>query len=170
VRAPLAVRFWGFVDKTPGYGPSLDCWRWRGTQVRGYGQISVNGRQAYAHRVAYELLVGPIPPGEGHHGTCVCHRCDVRDCTNPAHLFLGSMRDNVHDCMAKDRYLAAPQRSRINRGEGNPRARLRPDQVLAIRKDWRKLQDIADDYGIARSTACQIRGRNAWKHLNKEPQ
>lgn len=78
----LWSRFWANVD-TDGPG---GCWLWTGTRVPdGYGSISWMGRPAFAHRVAYELLVGPIP-----HGLHIDHvrarGCTHRACVNPAHL------------------------------------------------------------------------------------
>src|ERR1035437_1194535 len=59
---PLAERFWEKVDRSAG--PD-GCWLWLGCQKRGYGVVWVDGgrRAGIAHRVAYELLVGPVPPG-----------------------------------------------------------------------------------------------------------
>jgi len=62
----------------------------------GYGKHGCNSERA--HRVAYKQFVGPIPGG-----MLVCHSCDNRLCCNPAHLFLGSPRDNTRDMIAKDR-------------------------------------------------------------------
>ena len=75
------------------------CWEWqRATFKSGYGAINVNGRIAYAHRVSFELFVGPIVDG-----AFVMHACDNRICVNPTHLLLGSPADNVQDMMAKGR-------------------------------------------------------------------
>lgn len=85
--------------------PVTGCWNWqRATDGHGYGVMHVNGRQQKMHRFSFELANGPIPDGDGYHGACVCHRCDNPACVNPAHLFLGSMDDNVKDMMAKGRH------------------------------------------------------------------
>jgi hypothetical protein len=69
-------RFWENVD---GSG---DCWEWTGTKLpTGYGKLSVNQHKIYAHRYAYELLVGPIPEGLE-----LDHLCRNRPCVNPDHL------------------------------------------------------------------------------------
>lgn len=69
-------RFWSKVDK------SGDCWVWRGgTTSGGYGRFSFQGKTQRAHRVAYQLVIGPIPAG----GT-IHHRCENPPCVNPWHL------------------------------------------------------------------------------------
>src|SRR6266480_4259989 len=66
---------------------------------KAYGMMKVGGRKVYAHRVAYELFIGPIPKGMH-----VLHKCDFRRCCNPEHLFLGSRGDNIADMVAKGRH------------------------------------------------------------------
>lgn len=58
------------------------CWLWTGAaNSKGYGQVGVRGVSRSTHRVAYELLVGPIPDG-----LQIDHLCRVRLCCNPSHL------------------------------------------------------------------------------------
>lgn len=57
------------------------CWEWRGAVDNGYGRMQVNGRTGYAHRVAYECAVGPIPDGLE-----IDHLCRNPACCNPDHL------------------------------------------------------------------------------------
>lgn len=76
------ARFWGKVDKQPN-----GCWVWTGCIIRnGYGQC----RQAYVHRMAWEQIRGPIPPG-----LQLDHLCRNRACCNPDHLEPVTNRENV---------------------------------------------------------------------------
>lgn len=89
---PLA-RFEAKVLKTEG------CWLWQGGLFpKGYGSFWLDGKNRTAHRVAYELYVGKVPSD-----LIVCHRCDVRSCVNPHHLFLGTDQDNADDRERKGR-------------------------------------------------------------------
>ena len=86
----LANRYWAKVDKrTP-----TDCWLWIGAKnSNGYGQINAGGRRGtnlYAHRVAWEMVYGPIPVGLE-----IDHLCRVRLCVNPAHLKPVTHRENL---------------------------------------------------------------------------
>lgn len=102
-------KFWKKVDKTPGFGPNGDCWKWTGnTSGKGYGWISWAalretmglgpGKNVLAHRVTYTLLVGPIPKGLD-----LLHSCDTPLCVNPAHLTPGTRKDNMQDAVSKGR-------------------------------------------------------------------
>ncbi len=80
-RRPLSERLWARVDKS---SHPAGCWVWLGPKDDGYGRIcagGANGPILRTHRVAYELAVGPIPPG-----LHIDHLCRNRACVNPAHL------------------------------------------------------------------------------------
>lgn len=115
------------------------CLEWHGYKdVYGYGILLVtgNGKKANkkAHRLSYELAVGPIPDG-----MLVCHSCDNRACIEPSHLFLGTPADNNADMMRKGRYRPG---GKPHPGSKNGRAKLTESQVVAIRK-------LVSKYGIS---------------------
>lgn len=92
-------RFWAKVDK----GSDAECWEWTASRNSyGYGQLAVvlpsGKRPRLAHRLSWELHVGPIPEG-----MCILHRCDNPPCVNPSHLFIGTKADNYRDMRAKGR-------------------------------------------------------------------
>lgn len=76
------AKFWSHVDR----GGDGNCWLWTGTlKSNGYASFYAGGgrgaSKVYAHRYAYELLVGPIPTGSE-----IDHLCRTRHCVNPEHL------------------------------------------------------------------------------------
>lgn len=78
------------------------CWIWMGkVQNKGYA-IAIAAKRDYGttvvHRIAYQIAYGPFP-----RDLLVCHRCDVRCCVNPTHLFLGTNLDNTRDMDRKGR-------------------------------------------------------------------
>jgi hypothetical protein len=76
------------------------CWEWQRTRNNcGYGRVTVQGKKVLVHRLAYELWVGPIP-----RGLVVRHRCDNPACCNPAHLEVGTRRENTQDMMRRGRW------------------------------------------------------------------
>ena len=93
--AKIVTLFWSKVERSSG------CWLWTGTKAAsgGYGIFWENGNQHRAHRLSWLLTNGAIPKG-----MVVCHKCDNPPCVNPAHLFIGTMKDNVDDMMSKGRH------------------------------------------------------------------
>jgi len=80
------------------------CWEWtRSRYPTGYGHVSRRLGGGYAHRAAYELWVGPIPVG-----LIVCHSCDNPPCVNPAHLWVGTQKENIRDRDKKGRGRCGP--------------------------------------------------------------
>ncbi len=150
--------FWKKVKKTSG------CWLWTGaTGPQGYGHLSFDGRITKAHRISWMLANGPIPGrasrGQGDHATCVLHRCDVRNCVRPSHLFIGTQADNLADMTAKGRRI---------QGETHPNAKLTDADVRHLR-DMRArgvlLKDIAREFGVCRQTAGDVAAGNLYRHV-----
>jgi hypothetical protein len=135
--------------------PNSGCWLWVGAILPDkYGTIRIDGRTQKAHRVSWELHRGQIPEG-----LFVCHKCDVRCCVNPDHLFLGTQQDNVNDMMRKGRGKYA------HAGAKNPQAKLTDADVIAIRSSRKPYQTIAEQFGIATVTVGLVRRRITWRHV-----
>lgn len=159
------ARFWSKVDKNGPTMPHMEtpCWIWKaGKNSRGYGQISVGGKMLTTHRVAWTITNGPIPRGEGYHGTCVCHRCDVPTCCRPDHYFLGAHADNVSDRASKGRNKPAA-------GEVNGNAKLTATKVIEIRALYAAggttLKRLAAQFGVNFPIIGKIINRKAWSHI-----
>lgn len=121
------ARFWAIVNKSapaPAHRPELGpCWLYEAPgNDFGYVSVSLFGRSVHVHRASWEMASGPIPPG-----ALVCHHCDVPNCVNPAHLFLGTPLSNMRDRDAKGRHRAA-------HGELNGNAKIGAADVIAIRE------------------------------------
>lgn len=137
--------------------PTTACWVWTGAAGwNGYGAMSYGGRRATTHRVAYQVATGRRLPS----GVDVCHRCDVRACVNPDHLFEGSRADNMADCSRKGRI-----RTPMLRGEDCPAAKLTAAQVRAIRVDPRSNRATARAYGVDKGTISGIRRGFTWRSV-----
>lgn len=88
---PITIdRFWKKVNKTD------TCWLWTAAKRGGYGRFHDGIRCEDAHRFSYKLNVGVIE-----NSLYVLHKCDIRNCVNPEHLFLGTAYDNLHDAIQK---------------------------------------------------------------------
>lgn len=99
--------------------PNSGCHLWMGSIAGGgYGRVRIKGHSYGAHRLAWIETRGAIPEGFD-----VLHKCDVRSCCNPQHLFLGKDADNIADMVAKGRHRPRgfmPKALRPQRAERTP--------------------------------------------------
>jgi hypothetical protein len=139
------------------FEPSREgCWLWKATVgSHGYGQLSFASTAMTAHRVAWQLYRGDIPQG-----LFVLHKCDVRLCVNPDHLFLGTHADNMSDCQSKQRNA---------HGDRHGNAKLTEEQAREIKNSPANRgvgSFLSKKFGISRATISEIRNGSTWKHLN----
>jgi hypothetical protein len=136
--------------------PNTGCWLWMGSLNRqGYGHACWGGKRQNASRLAMEMEVGPIPAG-----LHACHRCDNPPCVNPAHLFLGTPKENMQDRKRKGR-------NANQHGENGPRAELAPAEVAEIRNmrlSGHLLREIATTFDVSEATVSRIASRKTWKN------
>jgi hypothetical protein len=103
---------------------------------------------------------GPVPAD-----LCVLHSCDNPLCCKPAHLFLGTRRDNSDDMRAKGRAAAPPRFP----GAANPRALLTEQQVREIRRRYRPhiitAPQLASEYGVSKHAIYAAVARRSWKSV-----
>lgn len=141
---PIEQRFFQKFE----FGAQHECWLWTGKLHNlGYGKIYSYKTAFFAHRIAYEIFVGPIPSD-----LCVCHRCDMRNCVNPTHLFLGTHADNMRD---KAKKLRGPHK-------------LNKKDILAIRKhlaDGQSCRSIGKIFGVDHVTIMCIAHGKTWSHV-----
>lgn len=146
----FAVSFWSKINKGAG------CWTWLGeTNIEQYGLVSITdpdktsrsgSKRLMAHKVAYELTKGIIPPGQ-----VVMHSCDNPRCVRPDHLSVGSIRDNTLDCINKGRRSSPTKFVEV---------RISDDIIREIRqKDTHRrprYTPLAKEYGIHPSYVYKI--------------
>ena len=131
------------------------CWGWKGGTNGKYGKI-LTKHGWLAHRLSWILHFGEIPKS-----MCVLHTCDNTICTNPNHLFLGTVKDNTQDMLQKNR-------NNPPRGEKNGNCRLKESQALEIIqliKNKNRLKDIAIKYGVSETHISKIKNKRKWAYL-----
>ena len=141
----MSMNLWDHINKR---GPN-DCWEWRrGKNFYGYGVMRKDGKVQIVTRVVWQEVHG-YPPG----ALCVCHTCDNRACCNPAHLFLGTREDNLHDMCRKGRH-----------GRGNLKL---SDQAVreVLANPQASVGELATRYSVSRSLIYIIR---QGKHRNPD--
>lgn len=140
---PIHDRFWEKVEKRGKL-----CWLWRSHSFRdGYGCFNIKQKFWKAHRVSWTLVNGTIPKG-----MMVLHKCDIRNCVNPNHLYLGVQKDNMRDRAVRGRtarVLCHPSTTKICWND-----------VLSIRKEYDRgaisQERLGNKYGVSQSQVGRI--------------
>ncbi len=136
------------------------CWIWQGKTYEGYGQTSARDSgiphsTGIAHRFAFVEWNGPIPEG-----LLICHKCNVKACINPEHLYAGTHADNSRD--------ASLNGTNGLKGSRNHNAKLNERHVREIRrlaKCGLTHRAIAERFVVSVSMVDYICSRKSWKHI-----
>jgi hypothetical protein len=105
--------------------------------------------------MSYLLFVGEVPKNRS-----VLHHCDVRECVNPKHLYLGTHEKNMQD-------MASRGRSGV-RGIKHPHSKLRDEDIPYIRNATGArglVISLARKFGVTASVISEIRNGRAWQHI-----
>ena len=142
-------RFWSKVE----IKGDEDCWEWIAARYsNGYGAFARRkGKVSCAHRMAYELTKGPVPPG-----LFVMHSCDNKACCNPSHLSVGTCLENTRDAVA---------RGRMKVRERHPMAKLDARQVEFMRRLSKTFhyEELGTMFGVSRAQAHRIIRGQLWR-------
>jgi hypothetical protein len=135
--------------------PFGGCWLWTGSMLfdTGYGKFALGRKCMAASRAAWLLFRGPV--GSGLH---VCHKCDVRACCNPDHLFLGTHAENMADMIAKGKKGGAS-------GSRHPRAKLTEEtasQARAMLASRQSQRAVAAHFGVSAGTIQALHEGRTW--------
>ncbi len=164
---------------------SKGCIFWSAGKRGGYGIFTLKGEPFGAHRVAWLLKNGEIPPN-----LIIRHTCDNPSCVNPEHMLLGTDADNVRDrdlrgravilrgddhysrqrpeVLARgDRHGSRVKPWTVTRGEKHKLSRLNPEKVLHIRATVgeKSNKELAEQYGVTATLIYNVRKNRTWKHL-----
>lgn len=145
-------RFWRSVDR----GAPDDCWNWR---IKGakYGLFAhPGGYREGAHRASYRINIGHIPTG-----MLVMHSCDNPRCVNPAHLSIGTPKENMTDMARKGRRVSGALR-----GTDCSFSRLDAEAVRYIRANPdASLKSLGERFGVEPNTVRAVRIGKTWRHI-----
>ena len=129
-----------------------NCWIWqKAVKKTGnpYGWLSYKGKQTTAHRAAWRETYGEIPKDK-----CVCHKCDVPQCINPDHLFLGTHSENIQDMWNKKRH----PKPKIN----NKLSVQQVSEIKELIKQGLPQWKIAEIYKVVQPTISLINTNKTW--------
>lgn len=150
----LPQGFWGRVRYTDS------CWLWVGAKNKGkgggYGTFWLDYKSRKTHKLAFFDKNGQP------WGLLILHKCDVRNCVNPDHLYAGTQKDNVRDMF---------ERGRANKpcGERQHLSKLTEKSVLFIRSVGTTISSrkLGAMFGVDKSTILRVRRGQTWNSIRR---
>lgn len=147
------------IEKYSMPEPNTGCVLWMGScGSSGYPQLTVSDfplkpKSIRIHKYVCEQAYGPS------NGLNALHKCDVKSCINPDHLYFGTQKENIQDAYARNR---VPDKS----GENSKLNKLSWDDVDKIRSSNETNSALAKKYKVARSRISDIRTMKSWRVKN----
>lgn len=157
-------KFATFLDAYNFYIIKKDgCWDWKGSiNNKGYGQLFSQNKTMFIHRFSYEHHYEKLKSNE-----IVCHKCDNPICSNPLHLFKGTQKDNIRDCINKKRFVKVDNKFKV-KGEKVASSKLVANDVIKIKQLLNKgcsNKEIAILYNVSDKNISSIKLGKTWKHI-----
>lgn len=125
------------------------CWIINKGEKR-YAKVSIGEGTILAHRLSYMAFNGDIPEN-----LFVCHKCDVKNCVNPDHLFVGTHHENMMDAYQKERIKLAFTDDQVNR-------------VRSMHEDGYTPTQLGDIYNVDHETIRNVVLGKTYKHVKRE--
>lgn len=141
------------------------CWLWNTSLDKdGYGKGTMQCKTVIAHRSIYQGKRNVILNKE----QLVLHTCDIRNCCNWNHLYVGNDKQNSDDKIARGRFVLG---SRVNLPKGTQQvnSKLTEEQVYQMRRSyysgyWTQA-DLVQVFKVGKSVVQRILAHQDWHHL-----
>ena len=141
------------------------CWLWdKGLHISGYGRTTLRGKQYLTHRLAYCIWTGMSTKSE----LFVLHKCHIKKCCNPSHLYAGTQADNIKDaveaCAAKGMVFGAWNKGK-QAGLANHNARLSLKDISEIRlafKNGATVLELEKRFKVGKTPLYQLKNKTHW--------
>ncbi len=136
--------------KLHSYVNGNGCYIWKGKHdYKNYGLLKIEGKWKRVHRVSAKIFLNYKFSKE----KLVCHHCDNPSCWNPTHLFIGTQKDNIQDCVKKGRNF-------LPKGERCGTSKLKNKEVIELHP-----KEIARKFEVHFNTILKICRRESWTHI-----